>query len=243
MSRTSFETSSQTASRTIVVTGASRGVGRSLVEHFLARGDVVYGISRSGLDLSADGYHDLRADVGREEEVREAFATVARAGELDAVVHAAAVRSSSSILLATAASAESTLRTNVVGTLLVFREAGKLLRRLKRGRIVALSSMTVPLADVGSAVYGASKAAMTQISAVAARELADVDVTVNVVGISVFDGGMAEGLPDRARAELEARLLKPATVAAEELASAVEFFLSPLASGITNQIVWFGGVR
>ena len=112
-----------------LVTGASKGIGRALVEHLLSQGYQVVGCSRSDVDWEAEGFLHLQADVSDEPQVKSLFRDIKRRyGRLDAAINNAAVASMNHFLLTPAASIEKMLSVNVVGTFLVSREAAKLMR-------------------------------------------------------------------------------------------------------------------
>ena len=136
------------------------------------------------------------------------------------------------------------LETNLVGAFTVLRETIKHMMRAKRGRIVNISSINVPLGSVGGALYNASKAGLENLGHTLAREIGAADITVNTIGLSLVAGsGMAADLSDKALADKQAGLIRPDPITTEEIAHAIDFFASDAARNITNQIVYFGGVR
>ena len=229
----------------MLVTGSSRGIGRALVEHYVDRGHSVFGLSRSESDFVHRQYHHLIADVADESAVRRAFSQIAKdSGRLDVLINNAGLKIGSYALLTTGKQAESMLRTNLLGAFWVTRDAVKLMKRNRFGRVVSLSSVAVPLGSEGSAIYGAGKAGLEQLSHTLARELAADDITFNTIGISVYENsGMVAGLKEDVLREARRSLIKPAPLSIEEIAHATDFFVSDMARNITNQVVYFGGVR
>lgn len=231
--------------RTILVTGSNRGIGRALVENYVSRGHTVFGCSRGGSDLDHEGYRHFVADVTDETSVRALLSDIAvLSGRIDILINNAGIKTSSLALLTTRAQAEAMITTNFLGAFLVTRETIKVMKRNRFGRIVNVSSIAVPLGSLGSAIYGASKAALEQLSYTLAREVAADDITINTIGVSVYlNSGMIEEIDPALLREAQKELLKPSPLTVHEIAHAVDFFASEQARNITNQIVYFGGVR
>ena len=168
----------------------------------------------------------------------------ARGGRIDVLINNAGIKTSSLAVLTTRAQAEAMITTNFLGAFLVVRETIKLMKRNRFGRIVNMSSIAVPLGSLGSGIYGASKAALEQLSYTLAREVATDDITINTIGVSVYsDSDMIEEMDPGSLREAQKELLKPSPLTVHEIAHAIDFFASERARNITNQIVYFGGLR
>lgn len=231
--------------RTILITGASRSIGRALAARYADAGHTVFGCARGDSDFAHDNYTHIIADITDEAAVRSVFKTVLDAGvTIDLLINNAGITQSRPALLTGSAEAAGILETNLVGAFTVLRETIKHMMRAKRGRIVNFSSINVPLGSVGGALYNASKAGLENLGHTLAREIAGGDITINTIGLSLVEGsGMAEGLSDKGLIEKQAALIKPDLITINEIAHAVDFFASDAARNITNQIVYFGGVR
>ena len=135
-----------------LVTGTRTGIGRFLAEQYAHRGHRVIGCSRSKADWSADGYQHYELDVADESAVRAMFAEIRRKhGRLDHVVNNAGIASMNHALLTSLDSARKVLETNVLGAFLFCREAAKVMKRHRFGRIVNLSTVAVPFKLEGEA--------------------------------------------------------------------------------------------
>jgi len=233
------------AGRVAVVTGARRGIGRLAAEHLLQGGAAVVGISRQ-----ADGvlehprYAHLAADVGDDAAVRGAFREVARRhGRLDVLVNAAAVLTSQYALVLPGGRAEEMVRTNLLGTILVCREAAKLMTRGRYGRIVNVGSMAVALEPPGDSVYAATKAAVATYGNVLAKELGRSGVTVNTLGVTAYPTDMLASLPAEKVAAVIAALPVPRAATREDLLHALDFLASERSGYVTAQTLFLGGVH
>src|SRR5580692_4092389 len=121
----------------MLITGSRKGIGRYLVEHYLAKGYLVEGCSRGEGDLKDSSYHHHSVDVADERAVRHMIADITkRHGRIDVVLNNAAIATMNHILLTPAATANRMLQVNVTGTMLFCRDVAKVMMRRKYGRIV-----------------------------------------------------------------------------------------------------------
>ena len=226
-----------------LVTGARRGIGRHLAEHLLACGYLVVGCSRNPSDWTAENFTHLEIDVANEGQVNDLFRHVARAhGRLDAVLNNAAVASMNHVLLTPLSTVEKMMSVNVAGTFLVSREAIKMMRKRRYGRIVNFSSAVAPMRLAGEAVYVASKCAVTALSQVMAREVAEFGITVNVVAPAPTDTDMIRGVPKAKMETLLGELPLKRLSTVQDIANVVDFFLRPESSAVTGQVINLCGV-
>jgi len=230
--------------RVVVVTGASRGLGRMLAEHFLAEEAVVIGVSRGESDLRHPAYEHHVADISDDAAVRTLFVSIARThGRVDVVINNAAVLTSIHAMLMPATRAEDMVKINLLGSLYVAREAAKVMRKRSFGRIIGIGSMASTLEPIGDSVYAATKAAWMTLAGVLAKEFADYGITVNTVAISAIETDMLQQLSrDRIEAVV-GDLPLPRFATPDDVFNVVDFFASPRSSYVTAQTVFLGGVH
>jgi 3-oxoacyl-[acyl-carrier protein] reductase len=233
------------AGKLVLVTGASRGVGHMLVQHFLKHGAQVVGFSRNTESvITADGYHPMAVDVSDVDSVTRAFAAIRKTwGRLDIVLNNAAVLTSQYAMIMPASAAKSMLDTNLFGTFLVSREAAKLMRSGKWGRIVNIGSMAVSLEPIGDSMYAATKAAIATLANVMAKEFASFNITCNTLGITAIETDMLNQLPRDKIDAVIAGLPIPRYATAEDILNVVDFFASERSDYVTAQTVFLGGVN
>ena len=229
--------------RIILVTGTSRGIGRGLAEHFLARGDRVCGCSRGGATLQHRRYEHWSLAVADEAAVVAMVREIVRRhGRIDALVNNAGIAAMNPALLTPAATAREIMATNFHGTFLFCREVAKVMVRRKAGRIVNFSTVAAPLRLEGEALYAASKAAVESFTRVLARELGETGVTVNAVGPTPVPTDLIKNVPEAKMQALLARQAIRRFGAVADVANVVDFFLAPESDFVTGQVLYLGGV-
>jgi len=233
------------AGKIVLVTGARRGVGRLLAEHFLQHGARVIGFSRhedGGLD--GENYTAMTVDVGDPDSVLRAFEQVRRHFlRVDIVVNNAAELTSQYAMIMPAIAVKNMLETNVLGTFLVSREAAKLMRKNKWGRIINIGSMAVSLEPMGDSVYAATKAAISSLANVMAKEFAAFNITCNTLAITAIATDMMGLLPKDKIDSVVGGLTLPRYAKPDDIFNVVDFFASERSAYITAQTVFLGGVN
>jgi 3-oxoacyl-[acyl-carrier protein] reductase len=228
--------------RRVLITGSSRGIGRSLVDHYLDLGDIVVGCSRTRPSIEHERFSHYELDVTDSEAVRDVFRDVSRrVGGLDAVINNAGVASMNALALTPAATARKVMDTNFLGTFVLSQAAVRLLRASPCPRIVNVTSIAVPLRLHGEAVYAASKSAVETLTRIAARELAPFRITCNAVGPSPIRTALTAGVPEHTMQALVDSQPIPRWAEAADVANVIDFFLSPQSALVTGQVLYLGG--
>lgn len=226
-----------------VVTGSRKGIGRFLAEHYLELGHRVVGCSREESDLRHERYVHHSVSVADEAAMVELFSSLRkREGHVDHLINCAGIASMNHALLTPGSAFRTIYETNVLGTFLASREAGKLMQRRRWGRIVNFSTVAVPLKLEGEAAYASSKAAVVALTEVMARELGPLGITVNAVGPTPVDTDLIRGVPKDRLDRLLARQAIPRMATLAEVAAVVDFFLSRQNDLVTGQTLYLGGV-
>ncbi len=229
--------------RVMVISGARKGIGRHLAEHYLAGGWRVFGCSRAASDLSHPLYRHVCLDVADEAAVRDFFQLVRKeAGRLDAVINNAGIALMNHSLLTPGSSVQQVLATNVTGTFLFCREGAKLLRGSPAGRIVNFATVATPLRLEGEAIYAASKAAVVCLTQILAHELGPLGITVNAVGPTPVRTDLTRSVPPAKMEALIARQALKRWGEFSDVTNVVDFYLQPASGFVTGQVLYLGGV-
>jgi 3-oxoacyl-[acyl-carrier protein] reductase len=230
--------------KTIVITGTRKGIGKEMAKHYLAEGWQVVGCSRGEGSIKHAHYQHFALDVSDEDAVIAMARTIkASHGQVDALLNNAGIASMNHALLTPASTVNRILQTNVVGTFLFCREMAKLMRRTRNGRIINFTTVAHPLNLEGEAIYAASKAAVESLTRILARELAELNITVNAIGPTPIATDLIRGVP---RAKMDALLARQAVRRMGEVRdviNAVDFYLREESDFITGQVLYLGGIN
>lgn len=226
----------------VLITGTSRGLGRSLAGYFCKRGDQVIGCSREKIKWDLPHYEHFVLDVTDENKVREMVQAIRKQHHrLDIVVNNAGVAFMNHSLLMPTATARKILEVNLIGTFIVCREAARLMQRGRYGRIINIGSVAVPLKIEGEALYAASKSAVVSFTEILASELAPFNITCNVVGPGPIETDLIKGLPKEKISQLVNRLAVKRLCRFEDVSNVVAFFAARESSYVTGQTLYLGG--
>ncbi len=227
----------------MLITGTRKGIGRHLAETYARRGYLVEGCSRGEAGWEAENYTHHQVDVADERQVKAMISNVARRhGRIDVVLNNAAIATMNHVLLTPAATANRMLEVNVTGTMLVCRDAAKVMMRRRYGRIVNFTTIVAPIALAGEAIYAASKSAVVTFTRILAFELGQWGITCNSFGATPIMTDMIRGVPqDKIDAVVNGLAIKRLGTP-EDCVNVCDFFISPTSDNITGQVIYLGGV-
>lgn len=238
--------------RSVIVTGASKGIGRGLARRFAVAGCKVLVVSRHLADatraadeIEAAGgkARAFQGDVTRQTDMQEmARAAVSAFGSIDILCANAGIFPASPLSTMSESDFDAVLATNLKGTFLAMSACLPALKESKRGRIIVTSSITGPVTgSSGWAHYGASKAGQLGFMRTAAIELAPHGITVNaVLPGNIFTEGL-HSLGASYIRDMEASVPMGRLGSVEDIANAALFFASDEAAYITGQSLVIDG--
>jgi 3-oxoacyl-[acyl-carrier protein] reductase len=223
-------------SRSVLVTGGNRGIGLAIARRLAAGGDQVTVTSRSGEKI--EGLSVVPCDVRDAAAVDQAFAAVeAEQGPVEVLVANAGITADQLLALMSEDDFAAVVDTNLTGAYRVARRAVRGMMRLRRGRMVFISSVVGLLGSAGQANYAASKAGLVGLARSLARELASRNITANVVAPGFVDTDMTSALPADRKAAILAQVPLGRLAAADEVAATVAFLAGPDAGYITGAVI------
>jgi 3-oxoacyl-[acyl-carrier protein] reductase len=238
--------------RVVLVTGASRGIGRAIAERFARAGDLVlinYMQSQqaaeevlSGIQKAGGQGELLRFDVANSTEVNAAFQQItAKHGRIDVVVNNAGLAIDNLLLRLKEEEWERVMDVNLKGVFLCTKAAARPMLRQRSGRIINLTSVVAQTGNPGQAAYTAAKAGVIGFTRTMAKELASRSVTVNAVAPGFIETDMTGSLPDEVKSGYLSLIPAGRWGTVAEVAEVVAFLASPLAGYITGQVINING--
>ncbi|MDQ1723149.1 MAG: 3-oxoacyl-[acyl-carrier protein] reductase [Frankiaceae bacterium] len=223
-------------SRSVLVTGGSRGIGLAIARAFAAQGDRV-AITYRG-STPPEGLFGVQCDVTSAADVDAAFTAVEAAhGPVEILIANAGITKDTLLLRMDEDTFASVIDTNLTGSYRVAKRAAAGMLKARRGRLIFISSVVGLYGSAGQANYAASKAGLVGFARSLARELGSRGITSNVVAPGFVDTDMTAVLTDERKAEIlkQVPLRRYATV--EELAGVVTFLASDAAAYITGAVL------
>ena len=238
------------ANGAVIVTGASRGIGRAVAEDLAAAGLPLALVARSAAGLAevaaalpADAeVITCPADIADWERVQEVVAEVnERFGAVYGLVNNAGVTADGLLMRMSPADWRRPLEVNLDGTFHFTRAVAPLMMRQREGRIVNISSVIGLTGNAGQANYAASKAGIIALTKSVAKELGGRNVTCNAVAPGFIATDMTADLPDKVRADMLGRIPLKRFGEGKDVAGVVRFLLSPESAYVTGQVLVVDG--
>ncbi|MEV6524422.1 SDR family NAD(P)-dependent oxidoreductase [Longispora sp. NPDC051575] len=227
--------------RTVLVTGAARGIGLALGRFFQDAGATVFLIDFDAEELAAAagalGATGIAADVSSTADVeRVVAAAVAATGRIDILVNNAGILRDNVLWKITDEDWEAVLAVHTGGTFRFTRACVPHFRAQGSGRVVNVTSYTGLHGNTGQANYAAAKAGIIGFTKTAAKELAHFGVTVNAISPNA-ETRMIASIPDAKRAQLTAHIPMGRFADPTEMCAAVGFLASDEAGYITGAVL------
>lgn len=223
-------------SRSVLVTGGSRGIGLAIARAFADAGDKVAVTYRTG--EPPEGMFGARCDVTDAEQVDRAFTEVeAQHGPVQVLVANAGVTRDTLLMRMSEDDFASVVDTNLAGAYRVARRAATGMLRARSGRMVFISSVVGLTGSAGQANYASSKAGLVGLARSIARELGSRGITANVVAPGFVETDMTMQLDDKRRAEILGQVPLGRYASVDEVAGVVRFLAGDAAAYITGAVI------
>lgn len=239
-------------SKSALVTGASRGIGRSIALQLAEEGynvavnyagnkdkaeAVVAEIKDKGVEAFA-----IQADVANPDEVKDMIQEVVKQfGSLDVLVNNAGITRDNLLMRMKEQEWDDVINTNLKGVFNCIQKATRQMMKQRSGAIINLSSVVGAVGNPGQANYVATKAGVIGLTKTAARELASRNITVNAVAPGFIVSDMTDALNDDLKDQMKSQIPLGRFGEDTDIANAVAFLASDKAKYITGQTIHVNG--
>ncbi|MEW6565819.1 MAG: 3-oxoacyl-[acyl-carrier-protein] reductase [Spirochaetota bacterium] len=245
----SLQSTLQLEGKKALVTGASRGIGRAILESFLAEGAEVWGLStRQPEDLSAmqekaaGKLHWITADLSKTTEIEGIIEEAQKeAGGFDILVNNAGITKDGLSFRMSLEDFQKVLDINLTAAFLIARTVGREMIRRKTGSIINMSSVVGIHGNGGQANYAASKAGLIGVTKSLAQEVASRGVRVNAIAPGYIVTDMTDAIPESAKEKLMDHIPLKRLGSPADIAHMALFLASDKASYITGQVIAVDG--
>jgi 3-oxoacyl-[acyl-carrier protein] reductase len=223
-------------SRTVLVTGGNRGIGRAIAQAFLDAGHRVAITSRDG--SGPEGALAVAADVTDAASIDAAFTAIeTQLGPVEVVVANAGITRDTLLMRMSEQDFVDVVDTNLTGAFRVVQRASKGMLRAKWGRIVLISSVVGLYGGPGQVNYSASKAGLVGIARSITRELGARGITANVVAPGFIETDMTAELDEKTQAEYRKAIPAGRYATPEEVANVVRWVAGDEAAYISGAVI------
>jgi 3-oxoacyl-[acyl-carrier protein] reductase len=222
--------------RSVLVTGGNRGIGLAIATAFAQDGDNVAVTYRSGEPPA--GFLGVKCDVTDADQVTAAFERIeAEQGPVEVLIANAGITRDTLLLRMADEDWDAVIDTNLTGSFRVAKRAAKGMLRMRRGRIVFISSVVGLLGSPGQVNYAASKAGLVGMARSMARELGSRGITTNVVAPGFVETDMTAVLPEETQKQYLSQIPLGRFGLTEEIAKVVRWVSSDEAGYITGAVI------
>lgn len=225
----------------IVVTGASKGIGKAISERLVKSGQEVLGISRTGQHPEFPIHH---ADVSDLDSLRAISEKIRKDKQcISALINTAGIASMNLALLANKKSSEDVMKVNFLGTLFACQAFVPLIIRNSGGHVINFSSIAAKINLQGESVYAASKAAIENFTRTLAKEVSSFNISVNCIAPGPIQTDLLLGLAYKQINDVIDYQIFKKQYELDDVCDLVEVLLDDKAKMLTGEVLHIGGVR
>ena len=223
----------------IVVTGASKGLGRAICERLIEKNIEVFGLARNVEDVP---FASMSCDVSSYESVKVVVQHLKKEGfKVTGLVNAAGIASMNLAVTTPQSVAQKIINTNLLGTIYCCQLVAPLMLRNKQGSIINFSTIAVALGLKGESIYAASKAGVESFTRSFAREMADFNVKVNCIAPGPIDTSLLKGITAEQINKIVSQQIIPKQFKPDAVANLVELLIDIRSDSLSGQVLHVGG--
>ncbi|MBH0155848.1 MULTISPECIES: 3-oxoacyl-[acyl-carrier-protein] reductase [Fictibacillus] len=238
--------------KSVLVTGASRGIGRAIALYF-ARNGAKVAVNYSGSEAKANEVVNeikenggtafaIKADISSSEDVTNMVKTVVEEfGSLDVLVNNAGITRDNLLMRMKEEDWDAVINTNLKGVFLTTKAVTRQMMKQRKGRIINIASIVGVSGNAGQANYVAAKAGVIGLTKTAAKELSSRGITVNAIAPGFIETDMTGKLEEGIKSEMLRNIPLARFGQPDDIASAAAFLASDASSYITGQTLHVDG--
>jgi 3-oxoacyl-[acyl-carrier protein] reductase len=224
----------------IVVTGASKGLGKAICERLLSRKMEVLGLARSNEAIS---FPSVKCDVSSYDQVKAIAQKLKQDGvSVHGLINTAGIASMNLAVTTPQEVSERLIHTNLLGTIYCCQLMAPLMIRNKAGSIINFSTIAVALGLKAESIYAASKAGVEGFTRSFAREMADFNIAVNCIAPGPIATDLLEGVTSAQIAKVISQQIIPRQFTPDAVSDLVEILLDTRSRSLSGQVLHVGGV-
>ncbi|MDB3873559.1 SDR family oxidoreductase [Pelagibacteraceae bacterium] len=224
----------------IIVTGASRGLGKAISQRFIERGEEVVGLVRS---IDGTNLNTIQCDVSDYTAVKNAAKQVKLMKKpIKAFINAAGVASMDLAVTTNESTVQRLIQTNLVGTIYCCQLFAPIMLRFKQGNFINFSTIAVSLALKGESIYAASKAGVESFTRTFAREVAEYNIRVNCIAPGPIRTDLLKGITETQIKKITSQQVIPKQFQKSDVCDIVELLIDRKAVSLSGQVLNVGGV-
>lgn len=223
----------------IIVTGASKGLGRAICERLISKNIDVFGLARNVENVP---FPSMSCDVSSYESVKAVTQHLKKDGvKVTGLVNAAGIASMNLAVTTPQSVAQKIINTNLLGTIYCCQLIAPMMLRSKQGSIINFSTIAVALGLKGESIYAASKAGVEGFSRSFAREMSDFNVKVNCIAPGPIDTSLLKGITAEQITKIVSQQIIPKQFKPDSVADLVELLIDSRSDSLSGQILHVGG--
>ena len=223
----------------IVVTGASKGLGRAICDRLIEKNIDVFGLARNVEDVP---FASMSCDVSSYESVKVVVQLLEKEGfKVAGMINAAGIASMNLAVTTPQSVAQKIINTNLLGTIYCCQLIAPLILRNKHGSIINFSTIAVALGLKGESIYAASKAGVEGFTRSFSREMADFNVIVNCIAPGPIDTGLLKGITAEQIHKIVSQQIIPKQFMPDSVADLVELLIDSRSDSLSGQVLNVGG--
>ena len=223
----------------IVVTGASKGLGRAICDRLIEKNIDVFGLARNVDEVP---FASMSCDVSSYESVKVVAQKLKKDGvKVTGLVNAAGIASMNLAVTTPQSVAQKIINTNLLGTIYCCQLISPLMLRNKQGSIINFSTIAVALGLKGESIYAASKAGVEGFTRSFAREMADFNVKVNCIAPGPIDTSLLKGITAEQINKIVSQQIIPKQFKPAAVADLIELLIDSRSDSLSGQVLHVGG--